>query len=84
MIETRIVAAVDGPTISGTPVEEFSHIYANHVCRNSYYHGWRTDQGKDSFFRHFSPKVIDRWDEVCKHCSQAKKFNDDILKLREN
>ena len=83
MIETWIVSALDGPLIDGKPVEEYPHIYDNYICRDTIYHNWPTNYGKESFFDKFNPITIERWVDVCNFCSQAQKFDSELKKLKE-
>lgn len=77
MIESWIVAGLDGPLIEGTPIEEYSRLYTDYVLNHSpKYHGWPTIGGKEDFFKFFVPKIMSRWDNICTSCSQAKAFSD--------
>lgn len=82
MIESWIVASIEsGDQIDGKPIEEYPHIYDEYICANSYYNGWPTNLGKESFFNRFTNEVVNHWDQVRQRCPQADKFHNDLLAL---
>ena len=80
MIESWIVAGLDGAVIEGTPIEEYNHLVTDYVLNHSpKYHGWPTAGGKTDFFKFFTPQVVSKWENICSICSQAKKFHDSLM-----
>ena len=82
MIESWIVASLEtGDQIDGRPIEEYPHIFSDYICANSSYYGWQTNLGKESFFKQFTNKVVENWDQVRQRCPQAHRFHNDLLSL---